>query len=90
LVVDTVNLEPRHHWILQGVPVSEQFHIVERIRMAKDGKSFSDELTMTDPENWEGEWKTTKHYVPVKGQDVTEVHCLPDASDHLSDEPSTK
>jgi hypothetical protein len=83
LVVDTTNLETKHHWVIQGVPISEQFHIVERISMAKDGKSFTDELTMTDPENWEGEWKTTKRFVPVTGEDVAEVHCLPDANEHI-------
>jgi len=83
LVVDTTNFQPKHHWVVQGVPVSDQLHIVERIRMADDGQSFTDEITMTDPVNWEGEWKTTKLFVPVKGEDVVESHCLPDLNDHI-------
>jgi hypothetical protein len=83
LVIDTTNFQTKHHWVIQGVPISDQFHIVERITMAKDHKSFTDELTMTDPENWVGEWKTKKVFVPVTGEDVVEVHCLPDANEHI-------
>jgi hypothetical protein len=83
LVVDTVGFQPKRHWVMQGVPVSDQLHIVERIRMAKDRQSFTVELTMTDPVNWEGEWKNTKTMVPVKGEDVVESHCLPDLNDRI-------
>lgn len=83
LVVDTVNVQSKHHWIQPGVPASEQLHIVERIRMSKDRQSFTDEVTMTDPVNWIGEWKNTKTYVLAKGQDVGESHCLPDTNDHI-------
>jgi hypothetical protein len=83
LVVDTVNVQSKHHWIQPGVPASDQLHIVERIRMAKDGKSFTDEIVMTDPVNWIGVWKNTKTYVPAKGEDVGESHCLPDTNDHI-------
>ena len=83
LVVDTVNVQSKHHWIQPGVPASDQLHIVERIRMSKDGQSFTDELTMTDPVNWTGEWKNTKTYVLAKGEDVGESHCLPDTNDHI-------
>jgi hypothetical protein len=83
LVVDTVNVQSKHHWIQPGVPASDQLHIVERIRMAKNGQSFTDEIVMTDPVNWIGEWKNTKTYVLAKGEDVGESHCLPDTNDHI-------
>ena len=38
---------------------------------------------MTDPEHWEGEWKSTKRFNRVNDIDVHEVVCLPDLNDHL-------
>jgi glutathione S-transferase len=83
LVIDSTDFQPKHHWIMQGVPTSDQLHIVERITMAKDGQSFTDAIIMTDPVNWQGEWKNTKLFVRVKGEDVVESHCLPDLNDHI-------
>jgi hypothetical protein len=51
--------------------------------MARDQQSFTVELTMIDPVNWEGEWKNTKRFVRVHGEDVVESHCLPDLNDHI-------
>ncbi len=84
LVVDTTNIQSKHHWAMPGVPVSDQLHIVERITMAKDRQSFKVELIMTDPVNWVGEWRNTKTMVPVKGEDVVESHCLPDVNEHIT------
>ena len=84
LVVDTTNFQPKRHWAMQGIPLSDQFHLVERIKMAKDRQSFTVELIMTDPVNWEGEWRNTKLFVPVKGEDVVESHCLPDLNEHIT------
>jgi len=83
LVIDTVGFEAKRHWITHGITLSNQLHIVERIKMAADHQSFTDEITMIDPVNWEGEWKNTKTYVPVKGQDVVESSCLPDLNDNV-------
>ena len=83
LVVDTVGFEPKRHWVVQGIPVSDQFHLTEKIKMAKDHQSFTVELIMTDPVNWEGEWHNTKLMIPVKGEDATESHCLPDLNEHI-------
>ena len=38
---------------------------------------------MTDPENWEGEWKSTKRFNRVDDVDIQEVSCLPDLNEHL-------
>lgn len=87
LVVDTVALKPDHHWIDMGVPVSDQLHIVERIRLEPDGKALDIDYTMTDPVNWDGEWKSSKRWKRQDHNDITEVECPPDLDQHL---PSTQ
>lgn len=85
LVVDTRHFVDDHHWMDQGgssIPASDQLHIIERIRLINDGAALEIEYTMTDPKNWEGEWKTTKRWKRVD-DDITEVECLPDLNDHI-------
>jgi len=86
LVVDTVGFRGDHHWLDQGgasIPAGEQLHIVERIRLINDRKQLEIEYTMTDPEYWEGEWKSTKRFNRVNDEDIQEVSCLPDLNEHL-------
>ena len=85
LVVDTKYFPGHHHWLDQGgasVPASEDLHIVERFRMRPDG-NLDIEYAMTDPKNWEGEWKMVKTFRRRNDTDITEVQCLPDLNDHL-------
>jgi hypothetical protein len=89
LVVDTTYFPGHHHWMDQGgasVPASEDLHIVERFRMTADGR-LDVEYAMTDPKNWEGEWKMTKTFSRRDDTDITEVQCLPDLNDRL---PATR
>jgi len=84
LVVDTVGFRGDHHWMDQGgasIPAGEQLRIVERIRMVNGQLEI--EYTMTDPEYWEGEWKSTKRFNRVVDEDIQEVSCLPDLNEHL-------
>ena len=86
LVVDTLGFRSDHHWMDQGgasIPAGEQLHIVERIRLINDRKQLEIEYTMTDPEHWEGEWKSTKRFNRVNDEDIQEVSCLPDLNEHL-------
>jgi hypothetical protein len=76
LVVDTVNLEPSHHWVQSGVPVGEDLHIVEKGTLADGGKVLEIKLTMTDPRYWEGDWVNTKRYNLRDDRDIYEVHCI--------------
>ena len=87
LVVDTVSMLPQHHWIDNGVPVSEDFRVIERMRLTGDGKVLEVKYIMTDPQNWDGEWTSTKHWKRVDDQDITEVECTPELNEHL---PSTQ
>src|SRR5262245_18771857 len=84
LVVDTIGFRGDHHWMDQGgvaIPAGEQLHIVERFKMV--GPQLEIEYTMTDPEHWEGEWKSTKRFNRVNDEDIQEVSCLPDLNQHL-------
>src|SRR5262245_17792923 len=86
LVVDTKYFVDDHHWMDQGgrsIPAGDQLHIVERIKLLKDVDKLEIEYTMTDPENWEGEWKSTKRFVRVVDEDIAEVVCTPDLNEHL-------
>jgi len=85
LVVDTKYFITDKHTI-DGVPISDDAHIVERIKLSKDGKQLQIRYIMTDPQNWDGEWVSDKAWRRVDDQDITEVECTPDLNTHL---PST-
>ena len=65
-----------HHWIQAGVPAGANLHIVERYRLVDAGEAFEVELTMTDPDNWEGEWKNTKRFAREDRTDIEEHVCI--------------
>lgn len=83
LVVDTTSMVTAHHWIDSGLPLSNEFHIIERMRLVNDGKTLEIKYIMTDPKNWEGEWTSTKKWQREDDQDITEVECTPDLNTHL-------
>jgi hypothetical protein len=85
LVVSIKHFRGDHHWMDQGgmsIPASEKLEIVERIRMLPTGQ-LEIAYTMTDPDNWDGEWKSTKKFNRVNDIDIQEVSCLPDLNEHL-------
>jgi hypothetical protein len=65
-----------HHWVQDGVPASQQLHIVERFSLSADGNTLQDEFTMTDPLDWVGPWKSTKHYSRDDRADIEEHVCI--------------
>ncbi len=83
LVIDTTNIETKKHFIDRSVPISDKFHVVEYITLKDNGNVLSDEFHMTDPENWEGEWVSTKTYRRQNTVDFLEVHCLPDLDEGI-------
>lgn len=88
LVVDTTNfVDDPHHWVDTGIPASGELHIVERMRLVNNGANLDIEYTLSDPKNWEGEWKMTKRFRRVNNEDITEASCLPDLNEHM---PSVK
>ena len=83
LIVESTNFEPSHHWVQTGIPISNQFKIVERIKLKDDGKTMEDTFIMTDPVNWEGEWVNTKRWYRYDNSDIEEAYCLPDLNTRL-------
>lgn len=83
LVVDTKYIEPNQHWIDNGLPISDQFHIVERMTLLDQGKTLQIEYIMTDPKNWKGEWRSTKRWTREDYSDIPEVECLPNLNQNL-------
>jgi hypothetical protein len=86
LVVHTKYFEPNEHYIDSGIPISDQFEMVERMRMKDGGKVLEIEYTMTDPKMWKGEWKNTKRWLRMDKSDIPESECLPNLNKNL---PST-
>jgi hypothetical protein len=89
LVVDTKYFVDDHHWIDTGIPASDQLHIVERIKLVNNGNTLEIAYTLTDPKNWEGDWKVTKRWTRVDDTDIAEVSCLPDLNQHMPSTQST-
>lgn len=83
LVVETTNLQPKHHWVQSGVPAGANLKIVERIKLLDGGNTLQNTLTMTDPESWDGEWTSTKYWYRDDSVDAEEAFCLPDINDNL-------
>src|SRR5580765_1648759 len=83
LVVDTRSLTVDKHVIDDGLPVSDQFRIVERIRLTNKGETLEDKWTLIDPKGWEGEWTSTHYWKRQDDTDITEVQCLPDTNSRL-------
>ena len=86
LIVDTRYFATDHHYIDMGIPISEKLHIVERITLLDHGRTLQDEFTMTDPDMWKGEWKSTKRWIREDHSDIPENECLPNTDTYL---PST-
>jgi len=76
LVITTKGFETDHHWIDIGIPISEDFQIVERIKMINGGKTLEIEYIMTDPKMWKGEWRNTKRWNRQDYTDIGEVECV--------------
>ena len=76
LVVTTKYMEPDNHYIDRGIPVSDQFQIVERIDLLENGTRMHVEYIMTDPQMWEGEWRSTKDFTRQDNTDINEAVCI--------------
>jgi hypothetical protein len=87
LVVQSKYFETNEHYIDMGLPISDQFEMVERIKLLEKGTILQIEYTMTDSKMWKGEWKNTKRWIRKDYSDIPEVECLPNLNANL---PSTE
>ncbi|HEY1124422.1 MAG TPA: hypothetical protein VGE65_02225, partial [Sphingobium sp.] len=55
----------------------------ERITLLEGGKRMQVEYIMTDPQNWEGEWRNTKQFTRQDYTDIGEVECVLANNAHL-------
>jgi len=83
LVVDTRYFETDNHYIDMGIPISDEFAMTERIRLLDAGKVMEIEYIMTDPQNWEGEWRSTKQFMRADYTDINEAVCILQYNEHL-------
>ena len=83
LVIHTKFIDPKNHYIDQGIPIDDKFEITERWNLLDKGKTQQIEFIMTDPTMWKGEWRSTKRWIRKDNSDVPEVECLPDLNKHL-------
>ncbi len=83
LVVNTKYIQTYNHFIDNGIPISEDFEVEERIRLIEDGEVLEIEYIMTDPNHWVGEWRNTKQWLRVDQTDIGEVECIPDLNDNI-------
>jgi hypothetical protein len=86
LVVHTKYFVTQEHWIDMGLPISDDFEMTERIRLLDHGQTLQIEYIMVDPQNWRGEWRSTKRWLRADYSDIPEVECLPNLNQNL---PST-
>jgi hypothetical protein len=74
LVIDTIGFNGKAFIDRYGVPYSEQLHMIERYRVAPDGKSMQAEVTYDDPKAYTTQWKALIRY--RLGRDLPqEVAC---------------
>jgi hypothetical protein len=78
LYVDTVGFGMPQHFVLAGIPFSDQGRVQERFFMLNDGNTLAIEFTLTDPVNWEGEWVDVKFYDRMFEFDIQEASCIAD------------
>jgi hypothetical protein len=83
LVVDTRYFETENHYIDYGIPISDDFAMTERIRLLDGGKTMEIAYTMTDPQMWDGEWKSTKRFTRQDYTDINESQCILQYNEHL-------
>ncbi len=57
------------------LPISEQMHMVERIRLVGDGDYLEDQMTITDPKTYTGSFKKTVYWNRRPDLEFLEYFC---------------
>ncbi len=75
LVVDTRNVEAGHVRP-QGLPHTENLHVIERYTVLDGGTRKQLEITIDDPEYYREPWTVTKTYARFDGE-ILDYVCIP-------------
>ena len=75
LVVDTRNVEAGY-MRPQGLPHTENLHVIERYTLLDGGERKQLVITLDDPEYYWEPWSVTKIYVPFN-EDILDYDCVP-------------
>ena len=62
LVVDTIQFAKDTYMGPQGLPHSDEMHIVERFRLTDGGKTLEDQMRIEDPKVLRAPWNLTVHF----------------------------
>jgi hypothetical protein len=87
LVVDSKYFETREHYIDGGIPISNEFELVERMRLKEHDAVLEIEYTMTDPKMWKGKWTSIKRFLRQNYSDLPQVTCTRELNKTLPSTP---
>ena len=76
LVVDTRNVEAGY-MRPQGLPHTENLHVIERYTLLDGGERKQLVITIDDPEYYREPWSVTKTYVRFNEEDILDYDCVP-------------
>ncbi len=74
LEIDTVGLSKLGQTNWDGIPHSDQLHVVERYKMTAPG-AMELTMTLTDPGTFTGPWTIVKHFRQLKERRLLEYVC---------------
>src|SRR5256714_2926626 len=62
LVVDTIGLAPKSFIDSYRTPHTDKLHVIERFKLANEGKQLQIAITVDDPETFNQPWQATRAY----------------------------
>jgi hypothetical protein len=90
LVVETANLSTKSEIIVSNrnepivtAPHGDKLHVLERIEMAPDGNSFTDKITITDPDLLTRAWNTSITFRRLPKVEIAEYVCENDRGPNI-------
>jgi hypothetical protein len=84
LVVDTIGLDIRSYVDNYLTPHSPALHVVERFRIADDGKTMDVNIRVEDPVAFTTPWTAVQRYRRTETSPLTEFVCAENNGDHFN------
>jgi hypothetical protein len=85
LVVDTTGLKTGTVLDDAGLPHSKDLHLIERYRLAKDGRELLDTIRIDDPKTFAAPWDTILRFRRLRAAQFNEDVCVDRRPDWLKD-----